>query len=702
MNKRVWRNFAVGMATTALVACGGGGGGSAGSSSSGGTSGNPTVPVSTAISVFAGQLGGDGTANATGTSARFEYPYGIAVDNAGNAYVADTLNKVIRKITPGGAVTTLAGSFGLPGSADGNGTAARFNLPYGIAVDGSGNVYVADTSNHTIRKITPAGDVTTLAGTAGVSGVADGTGAAARFYDPVGVAVDGSGNVYVSDSANHAIRKITAAGVVTTFAGTASFVGGSTDGTGAAASFGFLGGLALDGAGNLYVADKGNRVIRKITPAAVVTTLAGAVNMGGSKDGAGTSATFLYPWGMAVDGNGNVYVGDTDNDTIRKITSGGVVSTFAGTAESVGSADGAGAAARFNAPAAVATDHNGNVYVVDTGNHAIRKITPAGVVSTFAGKAAMGGAVDGAGTQASFKVPKGIAVDSTGNFYVADSANNTIRKITPAGVVSTLAGTTGTVSASKDGTGAAAAFFTPQGMATDLSGNVYVAETGSNLIRKISPGGVVTTLAGNSAGGSANGTGVAASFSAPGGLVTDAAGNVYVADTGNNSIRKITPAGVVTTLAGGGVGSGDGVGVAAGFNGPTGLAIDGSGNLYVADAYNRTIRKVTPAGQVTTLAGTAGAPGYADGIGAAARFNRPLFLTLDASGNLYVADNLGCTIRKITPAGEVTTVAGTPGSAGVIPGALPGSLNRVFGITLGVDGALYVVSEYAVIKITLP
>ncbi|MCH1463187.1 MAG: hypothetical protein L7U46_04820, partial [Candidatus Nanopelagicales bacterium] len=222
--------------------------------------------------------------------------------------------------SPVGTVTTFAG--GAQGSADGTGADARFNSPPGVAVDGGGNVYVADYNNHTIRKITPAGVVTTLAGTAGSSGSADGTGADARFYYPWGVAVDGDGNVYVADENNHAIRKITPAGVVTTLAGTAES-SGSTDGTGADARFNRPHGVAVDGDGNVYVADGVNHTIRKITPAGVVTTLAGAARQNGFSDGRGPLARFNYPQGVAVDGDGNVYVADYNNHAIRKVTPAG-------------------------------------------------------------------------------------------------------------------------------------------------------------------------------------------------------------------------------------------------------------------------------------------------------------------------------------------------------------------------------------------
>ena len=241
----------------------------------------------------------------------------MAVDSAGNVYVADTLNDTIRKVTPSGVVTTLAGLAGSRGSADGTGSAARFYWPQGVAVDGAGNVYVADSGNNTIRKVTPSGVVTTLAGLAGSQGSADGTGSAARFFSPVGVAVDSAGNVFVADNGNDTIRKFTPDGVVTTLAGHAGNLG-SADGTNSAARFWDPAGVALDSAGNVYVADSANNTIRKVTSGGVVTTLAGCASCSsGSAEGAGNDAHFYRPYGVAVDSAANLYVADEQNDTIR-------------------------------------------------------------------------------------------------------------------------------------------------------------------------------------------------------------------------------------------------------------------------------------------------------------------------------------------------------------------------------------------------
>ena len=314
-------------------------------------------------------------------------------------------------------VTTLAGSSS--GNTNGTGTAAKFNSPSGVAVDSSGHVYVGDYNNHRIRKISPAGVVTTFAGSS--SGYMDGTGTAAQFNRPSGVAVDSSGYVYVADTFNHRIRKISPTGVVSTLAGSSS---GYMDGTGTAAQFNNPSGVAVDSSGNVYVADRINHRIRKIDSTGVVTTLAGSTSTG-DDDGTGTAAKFNQPYGVAVDSSGHVYVADRINHRIRKISPTGVVTTLAGS--SSGYMDGTGTAAQFSWSAGVAVDSSGHVYVADSNNHRIRKISPTGVVSTFAGSTS--GYMDGTLAAAKFNGPTGVAVDSSGNVYVADYNNNRIRKI---------------------------------------------------------------------------------------------------------------------------------------------------------------------------------------------------------------------------------------------------------------------------------
>ena len=652
------------------------------------------------VTTLAGS-GTQGSTDASGSAASFSGPSGVAVTREGIIYVADTLNNRIRKVTPAGVVTTLAGS-GVQGSTNGSGSAASFSGPTGLAIGPDGNIYVADTNNNRIRKVTPDGIVTTLAGS-GTGAFADaplGPGSSASFNGPKGIVIDSDGNIYVADTFNARIRKVTSSGLVTTLAGS----GAATwvDNTGSAASFSSPSGLAIDLDGNIYVADTTNHRIRKVTPAGVVTTLAGS-GTGGFVNGVGLAASFNGPEGIAIARDGSIYIGDSGNNRIRKIDSGvssinitgivntvgnvnvngdldvsgntelrgevntygtltaksdttfggvpglnNVVTTLAGSG-TASFANGIGLEATFNLPSGVGVGPDGTIYVGDNGNNRIRKVTPQGVVTTLAGSGTQG-SVDGNGSAASFNRPIGVAVGRDGNIYVADYNNNRIRKVTPEGVVTTLAGSGSLAFA--DGSGSAASFNSPSSVVIGQDGNIYVADTGNNRIRKVTPQGVVTTVAGQASAGYADGTGSAASFMSPSGIAVGPDGNIYVADTFNQRIRKVTTAGAVTTLAGDGyVSNGigrwvDGTGTGASFWYPKGIAIDPDGNIYVADTGNNRIRKVTPQGVVTTLAGQTSV-GSADGTGSAASFFNPIDVGVGPDGNIYVADNGNNKIRKI-------------------------------------------------------
>lgn len=668
---RLWTLAAV-LLSVACSDSGTGPGGSAdmgvpwsdGGSSSGGVDLGPGGPPG--LAVIAGAIGGPGPADRIGADARLGLLRAVVADGAGVLYVGDTSAGVRKIVTATRAVTTLpaTGTFtsaaldgagalygtqgtsivkvvvatgvrtviagGSSGSTDGTGAAARFSNPAGVAWDGAGNLYVADTGNHTIRRVVVAtGAVTTVVGTAGSPGSADGVGTAARLQNPKGVAWDGAGSLYIADSGNYTLRKlVVATGAVTTIAGTAG-TPGFANGVGAAARFVDPASLTWDGAGTLYITETSAYKIRKlVVGTGAVTTVAGDPSMGrDSVDGVGTSARFYEPTGAAWDGTGSLYV--ADGFTVRKLDpASGEVTTLVGTALHTGSTDGTGPAARFWQPYAVAWDGTANLYVSDAATFTIRKVVAAtGQVTTFAGSPNGYGSSDGIGTAARFSLVRGLAADRAGSVYVADSSsNNTIRKISVAtGEVTTLAGTAG-MQGGGDGVGAAARFYQPDGLALDGAGNLFIADAGNGTIRKlVLATGQVTTLAGTAGAlGRTDGTGPAARFASPIDLAWDGADGLYVVDP--NSIRKVViSTAVVTTLAGG------------------------------------TLNTVT------------------DGIGAAAGFASPKSITYDGAGNLYVAD--GQAIRKIvTATAAVTTPIGVPGTYGVLLGAFPAGLNGPQGV----------------------
>jgi hypothetical protein len=631
------------------VDAGGGGDGSAGD-----------IPPFSEL--LAGNLGGPGNVDGAGMTARFDGPAYIAIDRAGNLYVSDARNHTIRKITAAGMVSTLAGTAGVIGSADGTGPAASFNHPAGVAVDSDSDVFVADQGNHTIRLVTTDGVVTTLAGVAGTAGSADGAGDQARFNSPSGLGLwlsdDAELGIYIADTGNHTIRHMGKAGGVATIAGTAGMPG-SVDARDVNARFNSPSGVTGDRDGNIYVADTGNNTIRSITPGAVmVTTIAGTPGTTGRADGTGAAASFDQPTSIYLDPGHVLWVADQTNDVIRAVN-GTDVSTPVDTT------------AKLAAPTSAAVDAVGNVYIADTNNDTIRKLATDGTLTTFVGAAFSAGSSDGTGAAASFDGAIGVAVDAAGNTYVADHNNHTIRMVTSGGVTTTFAGTAGQFG-TIDGVGIKAQFDAPAGLAIDATGKLYVSDQDNHTIRTISSTGIVATLAGTAQTfGSVDGSGPAARFAMPSGIAVDHAGTVYVADRQNHNLRKITGS-VVTTLAGaaGTAGSADGLGTAARFDTPLGVAVGADGNVYVADSANHSIRKVTPDGNVTTFAGAAGIAGSTDGLGTAARFHTPAGLAIDPSGDLYVADLGNHVIRKITPAGEVTTIAGAPAIIGTEVGAM--------------------------------
>lgn len=523
--------------------------------------------------------------NGPATAALLNQPAGLALDAAGNLYVADTGNNAIRRVSATGVISTLAPSAG-------------FESPAGLALDAAGNLYVADSGNNAVREVDSTSAVSTVS---------------SAFSAPYGVAVDAAGNLYIADTGNGAIRKLAAGGVLTTVE----------------AALGNPRGVAVDAAGSVYIADTGNGAVRKVDTKGAATTLTGGGTLGA-------------PYGVAVDLAGNVFIADAPANLIRKLPPKGALSIVAGDGGEGHAGDGGPAtAAQLAGPYGLAVVQNGLFLIADLRNNRVRRVTPDGTIVTIMGDGNAGYAGDGASPSgAEFRSPWSLAVDALSDLYIADLFNYAIRELDRTDTVSTIAGN-GTPGYSGDGGAATAAQLGgPHGIAFDGTGNLFIADTPNNVIRRISPSGTISTVA----------TGVSLHY--PYNVALDAAGNLYIADSGNAVIRKMTAKGTITVAGNGAAGfSGDnGPATSAQLEWPWGIAVDGSGNLFIAD--NGRIREVSPSGIITTIAGGA-APGYSGDGGPAtsAQFGWVSGVAVDGSGNVYVSDAGNNAIRMLVPAG---------------------------------------------------
>ncbi len=645
------------------------------------------------VEMFAGTTGGPGNVDGPAGVARFNEPYDAVMDSSNNLYVADPLNRVIRKVAPDGSVTTYAGAMGVSGTSDGAAASARFTFPSSLTVDAEGNVYVLDSD--TVRKITPAGQVSTIAGVPGLSGAANGPLGVATFSNMGGIAVDGSGNLYVSD--NHAIRLITPQGQVSTYAGTLG-VDGTTDGAGSAATFDHPGNLAIDSSGNLYVVEIVAPIVRKVTPGGTVVTIAGNPTMPGTADGNGAAASFIELLGVAVDASGNVYVTDAGANDVREIDTKGNVTHYTGQSSFTGGyLDGAATSARFSEPWGLGIDPQGNLYVADAFNAVVRKVDISHNVTTYAGQSASSFDVDGTGTGARFASPAGMAFDASGNLYVADATGPTVRKVTPTGVVTTYAGENGE-NGSVNINSSAYLFQAPGSVVVDSTGNVFVADATANLISKITPSGAGTTFYGYNLYNGVQ-VGNAQIPTQPQVMAMDQKGTLYFVDSWHARIYTVTANGDAAVFAGSYqciTNTCDGNLATATFNFPTAIAFDPKGNLFVIDA--NAIRKIDTAGNVTTVAGTIGNYAYQDGNASSALFDFPTGLAIDTAGNVYVADYGNNAIRKISAAGTVSTIVGQQGVIGFETGPAPAAMAHPRGLAL-VGNTLYVSMEKGIVAV---
>ena len=675
----------------------------------------PEMPsgVTWRIDSIAGSgVGDDGPALA----ARLHRPEGVAVDAAGNVYIADTGNHRIRRVGPTGTITTVAGGGRGPDHLPAD--TAWLDSPSGVAVDGSGNLYIADSRNHRIRRVDATGTVASVAGShsSGYSGD-NGPAIAARMDHPkdvaaVGtcqswvpwinrttteqvsesVAMDGFCTLYIADTEHHRIRRVDSSGTITTVAGTGERGSGGDGGPAVAAALNGPEGVAVDAAGNLYIADTGNHRIRRVDLSGTITTVAGT--------------GLISPSGVALSHDGSLYIADTGNHRIRRVDSSGTVTTVAGTGERGSSGDrGPAVAAALNGPKGVAVDAAGTLYIADTGNHRIRRVDSSGTVTTIAGTGEYDFIEDdGPAVAAWLDGPSEVAVDDGGNLYIADAGNHRIRRVDLSGTITTVAGPGRPGDSGDGGPAVMARLANPGGVALDNGGNLYIADTGYNRIRRVDVSGTITTIAGTGrfGYGGDGGPAVMAQLGSPADVAVDDEGNVYIADTLNSRIRRVDPSGTITTIAGtgeAGFTTDGGPATAAQLDRPLGVAVGGDGNLYIADTENHRISRVTlsagavPAGTITAVAGNQG-QGYSGDSGPAleAHLRLPAGVAADGSGNVYIADTWNSRIRRVDVYGSITTIAGTGvrGGSGDGGPADKARLHLPAGLALDRDGNVYV------------
>jgi sugar lactone lactonase YvrE len=629
-----------------------------------------------------------------GASVSIPVSNGVAHDSSGNTYfTSPSLNAVFRA-DPSGALTRIAGT-GTSGYAGDGGAAlnAQLNAPNGVAVDTLGNLYIADSSNNVVRKVDGSGNIVTVVGNGSYGYSGDGgVATSAQLADPYGVAVDTSEDLYIADTYNNRIREVNAAGTITTVAGTGSYGYSGDNGLAIGARLWFPNGVAVSAPGNLYIADTYNLRVRMVSRSGTITTVAGTGSYGFSGDGgAATSARLAYPNGVGVDASGNFYIGDTNNNRIRKVTAAGIITTVAGNGSFGYTGDGGAATGtRLASPEGVAVDATGNLYITDSGNARVREVNAAGSITTLVGGAVNDGGLSVFGL---LNQPSGVTRDNAGNTYIADTNNNRVRKVAADGSIATVAGT-GISGFAGDGAAATLAELNaPMGLALDAAGDLYISDSNNSRIRKVDGSGNITTVAGNGLHGylGDSGAAISAQIGIPCGIALDSVGNLYISDISNSVIRKVATSGIISTVAGTGSNgySGDGgAATSAKLYGPYDVAVDVAGNLYIADTNNLRIRMVSTSGIMTTVAGNGSFGSSGDGGAAtSAQLAYPSGVAVDASGNLYIADSGNERVREVNAAGIITTVAGNgtygySGDGGLATGA---ALRFPFGVF--VDGA---------------
>jgi sugar lactone lactonase YvrE len=653
------------------------------------------------VTTIAGGYIGDGK---PAISASLAWPDGVVRDSHGNIFLSDSVNCRIRAVSPAGVISTVAGT-GICGYNGDGGPAKSAELSNlsGVAFDRHGNLLITDGAR--IRQITPGGIISTVAGngTFGYSGDG-GPATQASLYYPKGVFGDFAGNIYIADSSNYVIRKVDAKGIIHTVAGnhTAGFSGDGGPATQASLSYPHT--VVADGKGNFYIADSNNYRVRIVNSAGIIKTYAGSGSFGNTGSGGpATSAAIGAPSGLLI-GGGKLYLSTYSN--IWAVTlSTQIINIVAGNPNATTGYNGDGnlaTATSFVSPSGMAAGSSGSLLVADSGNNRVRQIAGSTqIVTTIAGGNIGDGGKATAASLNFLNYVAHIAFDSAGDLYIADIDDCRIRKVSPAGTISTFAGT-GICGYSGDGGPATSAtLFSPQAVAADSSGNVYIADTANSVIRKVDAAGTITTFLTTLTG--SNGFSVPASANA---LATDGSGNLYASDT-IYAIWRITPSGSTTIVAGElyDLGyNGDGIpATQAWLFLPNGVAVDSAGNVYISDWLNDRIRKVDTSGIISTVAGT-GTSGFGGDGGPAtsALISLPEDVAVDNKGNFYIADWTNLRVRVVNPSGTIETLAGS-GSSGYNGNNLPAKQTNVFpfGLAVGSNGAVYVADQgsYRVRKI---
>ncbi len=605
------------------------------------------------------------------TGASLNNPVGIAQGPDGSIYIADRLNWKIRRINPDGTLSTITGG-GFAGFSQDNipASTALVGTLEDVVVAPDGTLYYSDSKNHVVRKISPSQVLTTAAGVGKAVFSGDGgPGNQAGLSQPSGLALDGNGNLYIADVGNGRVRRVTTDGKISTVAG-GGRTGGVVDGSAAVGSnLGCPTGVTVDPANNFYVADPCQNMIFRVDTAGKITRFAGSGGPGFSGDGGPALRAAFRPWGLASDQAGNIIVADYQNRRLLKVDTGGTLTTLAGNGQFRVFPEGtqATSALLFN-PKGVSFDAAGNMYIADTLNSKVRVVHADGTTNTFAGDGISRYQGDGGSAlNASLDAPFRVDFDPSGNAFIADASNNRVRQVTPDGIITTFAGGG---QSKADGVAATSAILhTPSRALPDGKGSVYISDLENFVVRRVGPDGSIVTVAGNGNGvfSGDGGPATRAGLSYPTSIAFDSSGNLLIADALANRIRRVAN-GVIQTIAGNGTASSTGDGgpaTSATLNLPVGMTADSAGNIYIVEKAGNRIRKINAAGIISTVAGN-GSPAFSGdgGLATSASLFKPDQVTLDAAGNLYIADEFNNRIRKVYAAsGTFSATLGSPKGA---------------------------------------